>query len=280
MNRSRIHTSEPHLAGAGTFGMPAEGQLPMVADSSAVREVKPARSWWRLGARVVRRALVVVALMTTVPVAIVAVEGGMFARAIYQPIPSMASRRTMAEPVRAFMLPRDPSITPIQAGATLNSIQYDPSDARGYELIVPATRAVLPWHGKTLAPDLFLTARPYLSDEPSSRSILEAVAKGFSPREMEYLRTLATAPVWRDVDLVARAPAVDMVGGRFRTLARVEQPFQIAAYGRFQQANGLASRRSGFLRGAGVAVDQPFEYGLRDNGLVFEFRHPALPGVR
>ena len=40
--------------------------------------------------------------------------------------------------------------------------------------------------------------------------------KGFSPREMEYLRSLATAPVWREFDLVARAPAVDAIGGQLR----------------------------------------------------------------
>jgi hypothetical protein len=34
---------------------------------------------------------------------------------------------------------------------------------------------------------------------------------------MEYLHALATAPVWREFDLVARAPAVDIIGGQFRT---------------------------------------------------------------
>ena len=40
---------------------------------------------------------------------------------------------------------------------------------------------------------------------------------GFSPHEMEYLRTLAAAPVWREFDLVARARAVDAIGGQLRT---------------------------------------------------------------
>jgi len=214
MKYARIDTSEPRLAGA--FGMPAEGQLPMATDARALRDVKPARSWWRFGARVVRNALVAVALMTMVPIAIVAVEGGTFARAVFQPSASMASRRKMVEPLRALMLPRDPSITPMQAGATLNAILYTPEKVPGYELIEPNSRAELPWHGAKLAPDMFVTARPNLYEGPESRSILEAATRGFSPREMEYLRTLATAPVWRDVDLVARAPVVDVIGGRFR----------------------------------------------------------------
>lgn len=188
----------------------------MAMDARAVREAKPARSWWRVGARVVRNALIAVAVMTMVPIAIVTVEGSYLARVLYKPSPTVSWRVAMVEPVRAFMLPRDPSITPIQAGAVLNAIQYKPMEVTGYTLIEPAARAVLPWEGTALAPDLFPTARPYLFDGPSSRSILEAAGKGFSPREMDYLRTLATAPVWRDVDLVARAPAVDMVGGRLR----------------------------------------------------------------
>ena len=216
MNHARTDAREPHLAGAGAFGIPAGSQLPMAPEARAVREEKPARSWWRFGARVVRNALVTVAIMTMVPIAIVAVEGDWFAHAVFQPSASLAPRRTMVEPVRAFTLPRDPSITPMQAGATLNAIQYTPIDVPGYELIQPPTQAPLPWHGVTLAPDMFMTARPNLYEGPESRTILEAAVKGFSPREMEYLRTLATAPVWRDVDLVARAPAVDVIGGRFR----------------------------------------------------------------
>jgi hypothetical protein len=64
---------------------------------------------------------------------------------------------------------------------------------------------------------MFLTARPNLYSGPSSGSVLEAAAKGFNPREMEYLRALATAPVWREFDLVAHARAVDVIGGQFRT---------------------------------------------------------------
>lgn len=216
MNHARTDAREPRVAGAAAFGIPAEGQLPVAMDARAMRELKPARAWWRAGARVVRNALVAVAVLTMVPIAIVGVEGPYFARVFYQPNPSLSSRRAIVEPVRTFMLSRDPSITPTQAGAALNAIQYTPMDVPGYTLIEPAARAVLPWKVTTLAPDLFPTARPYLYDGPSSNSILEAAAKGFSPREMAYLRTLSTAPVWRDVDLVARAPAVDMVGGRLR----------------------------------------------------------------
>jgi hypothetical protein len=63
---------------------------------------------------------------------------------------------------------------------------------------------------------MFVTARPSFYDGPASQAILEAAAKGFSPKERAYLEALSASPVWRDFDLVARAPAMDVIGGRFR----------------------------------------------------------------
>jgi hypothetical protein len=63
---------------------------------------------------------------------------------------------------------------------------------------------------------MFAAARSNIYDGPSNQIILEAVAKRFSQSERAYLRALATSPGWRDFDLVARAPAVDIIGGRFR----------------------------------------------------------------
>ncbi len=220
MDHPRTDLREPNLAGAGAFGIPAEGQLPVAASAPTARVAgvtKSHRSWWRIGARVVRNALVAVAVMTLVPIAIVAVEGDYLARMLYQQNMNLNARFTMVQPVRAFVLPKDPSITPAQAGATLNELQYTPLGAPGFVLIEPATKVVLPWHSVALAPDLFPTARPNMYPGPSSRSILEAAAKGFNARELDYLRMLATAPVWRDFDLIARAPTMDVIGGQLRT---------------------------------------------------------------
>jgi len=67
-----------------------------------------------------------------------------------------------------------------------------------------------------MSPGMFVTARSNFYDGPSSQMILEAAAKGFSPGERAYLEALSASPLWRDFDLVARAPAVDVIGGRFR----------------------------------------------------------------
>lgn len=219
MERPRIDLREPNLAGAGSLGIPADGQLPVAASAHSTRVAgvaKSPRSWLRLGARVLRNALMAVAVMTLVPNALVAVQGDYLAKMLYEQNMNVRARTANVQPVRSFALPKDPAITPTQAGAALNVLQYRPIEVPGYKLIEPTRRVVLPWHSIAPAPDLFATARPDMYPGPASRSVLEEAAKGFSPREMEYLRMLATAPVWRDFDLVASAPAADIVGGQFR----------------------------------------------------------------
>lgn len=200
--RGALHGAAPLVARA-----PASPSAPDTASSGS--------SWWVRGLRLVRNAAIAVAVMTLVPVGLVAWNGDRLARAIYPR--GLSEREAIVEPVRSLRLPTDPSITPIQAGIALNELQPIQTEVRGFEAIRPVAEPVATWQRVAMAADLFPTARPHLYEGPSNRSILEAAARGFSPREMEYLRTLATAPVWRQFDLVARARAVDAIGGRFRT---------------------------------------------------------------
>ena len=172
------------------------------------------RSWWGRGLRLVRNALIAVAVMTLVPVGLVTWQGDRLARVMYPT--NIAGRAAIAEPVRSFRLPTNPSITPMQAGIALNALQPIRTKVRGFETITPAAPPVATWRTLAIAPGLFVNARPDLYEGPSGRSILGASVEGFSEREMEYLRSLATAPVWREFDLVARAPAVDVIGGQVR----------------------------------------------------------------
>ena len=182
--------------------------------SPSVPDAAASRSWWSRGLRLVRNAAIAVMVMTLVPVGLVSWQGDTVARILYRS--NIVDRAAMVEPVRSLRLPSDPSITPLQAGIALNALQPIRIKVRGFETISPAALPVATWRMVVIAPDLFPTARPDLYVGPSSRSILEASVKGFSSREMEYLRSLATAPVWREFDLVVRAPAVDAIGGQFR----------------------------------------------------------------
>lgn len=217
--RVDVHELDARGAAANFIANGGGGTAPVPADrraASVARDAAAPRSWWTFAARVVRNAVVAVAVMALVPIGLVAVRGDHLARALYQSNTNIAARIAAVERVRSFRLPGDASITPMQAGAALNALQPSRVQSSGFETIEPPTRPALVWQETHVSPDMFATARPDLYGGPSSRSILEAAAKGFTPGEREYLYALATAPVWRDFDLVARAPAVDVVGGRFR----------------------------------------------------------------
>jgi hypothetical protein len=185
----------------------------------AVRGAVRLRGWAVRGARLLRNALLTVAVMTLVPIGLVAVVGDQVARMTYRSDFNVGARAAAANRMRAFMVPRDPGITPSEAGARLNAIQYRYHPVAGFEAIRPDLPPALPWRtsrSEMHAPDMFPTARPDLYEGPSSRTVLEAAAKGLSRRELMYLASLAHAPVWRDFDLIARAEAVDIVGGMLR----------------------------------------------------------------
>lgn len=228
MSHPRINIRELDTAGAtsggasGAFGVPLEDQFPVPvsarspANRSDSRDATPTHSWWARGARLVRNAAIAVAFMALVPIGLVAYRGDRLARIMFQTNTDLRSRAAATDALRPFRVPSDPSITPMQAGLALNALQQNRKTAPGFEPIEPATRPAFIWRTAAISAEMFPTARPDFYTGPSSQTILEAGVKGFSPREREYLRALATAPLWREFDLVARAPAVDVVGGRFR----------------------------------------------------------------
>lgn len=218
MRRQWFREREPAVADG--FGIPRAGQVPMRV-SGAVPRVAPqeraGRSWAGSTLRLLRNALIGAVAMAVVPVTVVAVRGDFLAGVLYSSGSNARERvQVAAEPVRAFAVARDPSITPLQAGQALNELQYRRPPSPGFTSIVPAVRPVLPWRVAKLTPDMFRSSRSNLDNGPWSTTILDASVAGFSPRELAYLRELAESPVWQTFDLVARAPAVDMLGGQLR----------------------------------------------------------------
>jgi hypothetical protein len=227
MTYPRIDVRELGTNGAaGAFASSAGAALPAQASRAplAAPEAGAPRSWWKLAARVARNAAAAVAIMALVPIGLVAVRGDHLARMLYRTNTGIATRVSATDRVRPFRLPSDPSISPMQAGLALNRVQPNRVTSPGFELLTPDARIQLPWQAMPIAPDMFVTARSNFYDGPASQSILEAAARGFTPSERAYLRAMSASPVWRDFDLVARASAVDIVGGRFRI------PFGAAAY--------------------------------------------------
>ncbi|MEO8623212.1 MAG: hypothetical protein ABI625_19200, partial [bacterium] len=204
---------------AGLFGIGEAAQVPAhrgdYAPSAPEAPTRARRGWLSAAVRLVRNAAIAVLVMTAVPVGIVALNG---ARVWSWRTWGLNTNERVArvELLRPLLIPKDPSITPLQAGlafSALNPVIASP----GFPLLTAPNEPAMSWRTGTLADDMFAGVRPIsLFNGPSSQTILEAVAKGFTPKEMDYLRSLAASPAWREFDLVARAPAVDFIGGRFR----------------------------------------------------------------
>jgi hypothetical protein len=201
---------------ANTFGTEFEGALPVSRDAGAAVGTVPRkkRSPLAIAARILRNAAIAVALMTAVPIAIVGLNG----HKVWGRIVSGGNthvKTVIAERVRQYALPKDPSITPMQAGLAYNALQAPRDKPTPFVEIKPAYRPERTWEKRAIASGTFLTARSNLYKGIANEKILEAVSSGFSPEEKAYLRVLATAPVWREFDLIGRAQAVDIIGGRF-----------------------------------------------------------------
>ncbi|CAN5690436.1 hypothetical protein BH11MYX2_BH11MYX2_37370 [soil metagenome] len=188
--------------------------------------VRPRRSTAGLALRIVRDAAIAVALLALVPIGIVGLRGsvlpqmGSFSEYVHRGV-------VKNEVFRSLALPPDQSITPAQAGRAFAKVQPVKS-GQGFRAIEPQTPPAMSWHDAAITTDMFVGASPGSSHVPSSKGILQAAQKGFSPKELEFLRVLATAPAWRDFDIVARAPAADFLGGQFHI------PFDPDAFSAFR----------------------------------------------
>ncbi len=240
----RVGTA-PSAAGTA-FGIGEEGVLPVRGSESAVTqpEARAKKSWIGVAVRMVRNAAIAVALMTLVPATLITVNGSKVWR-MAQYGANTRVKTVIAERARPLMLPRDASITPSRAGEAFAMLQLQRKDP-SMPLVVPASRPERTWEKLKLTDAMFPSARPdQYTEAPSSGAILEAVAKGFSPEEREYLRAIATAPVWREYDIVARAPAVDLVGGYLK--------FPLPADARWEQLPISQFRSTRELAYAGVS---------------------------
>ncbi|MEO8623520.1 MAG: hypothetical protein ABI625_20755 [bacterium] len=159
--------------------------------------------------------VVVVSLL--VPIIAVATAGIRLHKFMQPSFANTQARLERAEAVRQFTLPKDSSITPTQAGVAFNNLQPSGASTTRFVFRQVASRPPSPWPDEKLAPELFPTARSTLSSGgPSATRILSLAARGeVSKEELEFLGDVAHARVWRDVEIVGRAPAVDIIGGRF-----------------------------------------------------------------
>jgi hypothetical protein len=218
MNSMRLDSKEK--LGSAWGGVREERELPQryggagVAGAETASVSSGGRDWRRLALRFMRETAIGFALLALVPIGLVAVLGG----GIYRFSESTRERVAEAAKIRPLMLAADPSISPQEAGRAFRDLQ-DFKSPLASPIRESRARPERKWESLTvpLTPKMFAAARPARFRGPSSSLIIAAVAKGFTPDEMTYLKTVAESPVWTEFDLVARAPAVDMIGGLYTT---------------------------------------------------------------
>ena len=212
MNSIRLDSKENLGAAWGGVreerNMPARArpETPIAGDADAASSSRGRRrSLWRF----MRDAAIGLLLLALVPVAVVSTLGDSTSRGY----DNTRGKLLEANRLRSLTVAADASITPAQAGVALNALGGR-GDAPGFP-VHAAAEPVLPWRALTITPAMFHSARPMGWYGPASNEIIAVVPAGFSSAELNFLAQVAAAPVWRDFDLVARAPAVDMIGGAF-----------------------------------------------------------------
>lgn len=173
-----------------------------VADGS--RRSRPWTRW-------VRDVAIGVALIVAVPIT--------YVRATFHQLPFTQvldeKRLVASEPLRALRVPVDAAISPIAAGEALARITQQ-GENRGYTVrFEREAKAQL----KTLvAPEstVLVAARdPKHLNLFVPAKLIRAAATGLPTEDAAWLEQVAALRIWHDVDLVARAPRVDVLGGRF-----------------------------------------------------------------
>lgn len=271
-------TAKP-VTGAGTFDAREDAMLPARMgrrDEVAAHEsARARRTWLGVALRIARDAAIAVAVMASVPIMIVATQGDRV-WSEHKMGNSVRAKTTLSQVARPLVLPVDPSITPIEAGRAFHDLH--PGDP--IALFPEHARATYPeatWK-RTFPSGAFSTAKTHIHDGPSYLTIMDAAAKGFSAQEMDYLRALASDPRWKDFDKVARAPAMDFVGARFRipfAPAATEADIPLPGYRASRELAYASVSRAAYHHASGqrdsaeAALRAVISYGFKlvDNGI-------------
>jgi len=180
------------------------------APGLAVRASKGFASW-------LKGALVVLGVMYIVLGFVLSFGVSVVSRVDWGPsgMTNTVERSIAADQMKPFMLTPDPSIAPDEAGLAFQSLQPANQHGGAYRYRDVPDRPAVPWRTWKIDQTLFNGFNRSSWDGPNNTTILAQVKKGFSPKEKELLRVIATAPAWKKYDLFARAASADLVGGRF-----------------------------------------------------------------
>jgi hypothetical protein len=197
-----------HAPSPGWHGVREESHAPARASDSAVRP------WARFVRKFALDVGVVLLLMAAIPVIAVTIPLSSY----WTKTETLVHAQWwihLDERIRPFAIPGDPGISPLDAGTAFAS--FAPSTFNPLIERETGWPSDLSWQHLTISPPMFAPhSTRHSGNLPEWTTVLDASTKGFSPQEMDFLRALAKAPVWMPFDRVARARAVDEVGGMYK----------------------------------------------------------------
>jgi len=182
---------------------------------------------YRMGATIVGIAFVL-AFAPTVTIAVTTSIGPILAEIAVPTFLAVQEMAGGAEILRRFQLEPNPTITPAQAGAALQSLAFvgNDGDPETYER-GPATRYPEGWFPN---PDFF----PDPFSETVAHDLMRQPLSEFSEREQAALRQAATHAAHADFQTVADARLVDVVTGRWALPFPDTLTFEDLPWPRFQ----------------------------------------------
>ncbi len=221
------------------------------ASPGAAQATARSRGWWRHGLRFMRDAAIGLSILAAIPFAVIGTRGD----ALLRDRSGTRDRLAEVERLRPLLVARTAAITPTDAGALLHRL--NPTKAQpALPMHAVAETPARPWETMTLGDEMFAGLRATGNEGAMAAGIVTAVARGFSAQELAYLRSVAEAPIWRDVERLVSAPAVDMIGGRFVLPFRADATVWAMPVVRFNDTKRLAY--AGVSRAAYyVAMGQP-----------------------
>lgn len=204
----------PEWMGAAARPLPERmqpaGQLAGDRDAHDAPSDAPSRSVWRSTLRWLRDAAIGLAIITAIPLVFIARRGEM----LRFPQSDLGARLAQVEPLRALRLPITNELSPLAAGQLRTALE---GGAEGdafptHPVAPPAARS---WRTASVTDDMFVGVGRREYNLPRSSDVLRVAADGLSDAERSYLRSVAEAPIWQDIDRIATAAAVDVVGAQF-----------------------------------------------------------------
>lgn len=241
-NRTRAQSRE---APESPWAQAADAHnLPQAAEQNVrASECEPAmphagvpRNRGRTALRVVRDAALGLLLIAAIPLGFIAATGDTIR---FNPR-SATERIAETDRLRPLMLTKDGRMSPVEAGYALHSLHPSQEHADFPLRAVPAADG-LGWKNLEANSHLFADFRaPASAGLPASTRIVAAAAVGFSDEELLHLRSIAEAPVWAQIDEIARASEVDVIGGRFVLPFRTTAPAFLMPIQKFASTKELA----------------------------------------